>query len=92
MSLKGMEFDSFLHPPQKWSNYGLAMHFVIKLGWGFPANGLAAFSSSPVLLFMTEMGEVKTFEITLPSCGVEMFSACELSVQPAKVQAVRVTA
>lgn len=35
--------------------------------------------------------EVKTFEITLPSCGVEMFKACELSVQPAKVQAVRVT-
>lgn len=54
MSLKGMEFDSFAHPPKKWSNYGLAMHFVIKLGWGSPANGLAAFSSSPVLLFMTE--------------------------------------
>lgn len=35
--------------------------------------------------------EVKTFEITLPSCGVEMCRACELSVQPARVHAVRVT-
>lgn len=63
MSLKGMEFDSFSHPPKKWSNYGLAMHFVIKLGWGFPANGFAAFSSSPVLLFMTEMWKSRPLKL-----------------------------
>lgn len=63
MSLKGMEFDSFSHPPKKWGNYGLAMHFVIKLGWGFPANGFAAFSSSPVLLFMTEMWKSRPLKL-----------------------------
>lgn len=61
--IKGYGVWFIFAPPKKWSNYGLAMHFVIKLGWGFPANGFAAFSSSPVLLFMTEMWKSRPLKL-----------------------------
>lgn len=61
--IKGYGVWFILAPPKKWSNYGLAMHFVIKLGWGFPANGFAAFSSSPILLFMTEMWKSRPLKL-----------------------------
>lgn len=62
--IKGYGVWFIFAPPQKnGSNYGLAMHFVIKLGRGFPANGLAAFSSSPILLFMTEMWKSRPLKL-----------------------------